>query len=42
MIADEIEYILELESGVTKHYASLVPTQLTPDLFWARCVLDTD
>lgn len=34
--ADEIEYILELENGIAKHYDALVPVELTPDLFWAR------
>lgn len=34
--ADEIEYILDLESGVTKHYEALVPDQISPELFWAR------
>lgn len=34
--AEEIEYILELETGVTKHYEALVPEKITPDLFWAR------
>jgi hypothetical protein len=37
--AEEIEYILELENGVTKHYESLVPTQISPQLFWARYIL---
>mmetsp|Transcript_30144 Transcript_30144/g.56031 ORF Transcript_30144/g.56031 Transcript_30144/m.56031 type:complete len:391 (-) Transcript_30144:240-1412(-) len=34
--AEEIEYILEEEAGVVKHYEALVPSQLTPDMFWAR------
>lgn len=34
--AEEIEYILEEETGVVKHYEALVPSQLTPDMFWAR------
>jgi hypothetical protein len=34
--AEEIEYILEEETGVVKHYESLVPSLLTPDMFWAR------
>lgn len=34
--AEEIEYILQEETGVVKHYEALVPSLLTPDMFWAR------
>ena len=36
--AEEIEYILEQECGILKHYEALVPQELTPDIFWARYV----
>jgi hypothetical protein len=34
--ADDIEFILQEESGITRHYDALVPAQITPDMFWAR------